>query len=69
MANLRAVKTREDFDGYYNSNGITSVDDKIHRLIEDMGVKAMISEDEETPDEVLAGLEESALRGFWRASW
>jgi len=34
-----------------------------------MKIRAMLCDEDETPEEVLSGLEESALLGYWKASW
>lgn len=66
---LHDVTKWEQFDEFYKSNNINTVDEKINYLIRAMKIRAMLSEESETPEEVLAGLEESALLGYWKASW
>jgi hypothetical protein len=66
---LQDVTAKEQFDEYYKANKLYTVSDKINYLISAMKIRAIQSEGEESPDVVLAGLEESALLGFWKASW
>jgi hypothetical protein len=66
---LQDVTAKEQFDEYYKVNKLHTVNDKINYLISAMKIRAIQSEGEESPDVVLAGLEESALLGFWKASW
>ena len=66
---LHEVKETKQFEEYYKLNNLQTTDDKITNLKKAMKVKAILSEEDETPAEVLAGLEESALLGFWKASW
>jgi hypothetical protein len=66
---LHEVSSAEEFEEYYRSNNIQTTDAKISYLKKAMKVRAMLYDEDETPEEVLAGLEESALLGFWKASW
>jgi len=66
---LHEVSSQEQFGEYYQSNNLQAVEDKINYLKNAMKVRAMWHDKDETPDEILAGLEESALLGYWKASW
>jgi hypothetical protein len=66
---LHEVSEPKQFEEYYKSNNLLTVDDKINYLKKAMKIRAMLRDEDETPDEVLSGLEESALLGFWKASW
>ena len=65
---LHDVSSQEQFEEYYQSNNVQTVEDKINYLKNAMKVKAMLCDENETSEEVLAGLEESALLGYWKAS-
>jgi hypothetical protein len=64
---LETVKTQEQLNAYYRAKGAGSVQEKIDSLKKAMNVWAMCSENEGTPGEALATLEELALLGYWRA--
>jgi hypothetical protein len=66
---LHEVGEPKQFEEYYKSNNLQTINDKITYLKKAMKVRAMLCDDVETPEDVLAGLEESALLGFWKASW
>jgi hypothetical protein len=66
MMDLLTVKTREEFDGYYRSNGLNTVDQKINHLMDATGVKAIRGGGSENQDVTLALLEESTLHGYWK---
>ena len=67
---LHDVNSQEQFEEYYQSNNLQAVKDKINYLKSAMKIRAMLCEEEdETPEGILAGLEESALLGYWQASW
>ena len=66
---LYEVSSQEQFEGYYQSNNLHTVEDKINDLKDAMKIRAMLHDEDETLEEVLAGLEESALLGYWKASW
>ncbi|GBU21231.1 hypothetical protein R80B4_01120 [Fibrobacteres bacterium R8-0-B4] len=51
---------------YYASKGIHSDADKIKCLTEDMGILSTRREADETESEVLEGLQELAVLGYWR---
>jgi len=63
---LRDVKRPDQFDEYYASKGIVSEADKIKSLTADMGILSTRCEGEETEAEVLAGLQELAILGYWK---
>jgi hypothetical protein len=66
---LHDVEKPEQFSEYYKANGLNSVAEKISYLTKAMKIRATRSEGRESPEDTLAGLEELALLGFWRASW
>lgn len=63
---LHDVSTLEQFGEYYKSNNLVTIADKINYLKKAMKIRAMLCDDNETPEEVLSGLEESALLGYWK---
>ena len=65
---LQEVKTKTELKEYYKFNNLLTVDAKINQLIKTMKIRAMLGENEKTPEEILAGLEESTLLGYWKAS-
>ena len=65
---LQEVNSQKDFNAYYNSLSLLTTDDKISNLKSAMNIMAIMSEGDETPEETLMGLEESALLGLWKAS-
>jgi len=66
---LHEVNAQEQFEEYYKSNKLETIPDKINYLKKAMKIRAMLCDEDETEEEVLAGLEESALLGYWKASW
>jgi len=66
---LHEVVAQEQFEEYYRSNNLQTTEEKIDYLKKAMKIRAMLSDEDETEDEVLSGLEESALLGYWKASW
>ena len=66
---LHEVRSQEQFEDYYQANNLQAVEEKINYLKNAMKVRAMLCDEDETPEEILAGLEESALLGYWKASW
>jgi len=66
---LHDVSSQEHFEEYYKFNNLQTTDEKINYLKRAMKIRAMISEEDETPQEILSGLEESALFGYWKGSW
>jgi hypothetical protein len=69
MMTLNEVSSQEQFEEYYQSNNLQTVEDKINYLKNAMKIRAMLHDEDETLDELLGGLEESALLGYWKASW
>jgi hypothetical protein len=65
---LQDVNSEEQFEVYYKSHALLTTDDKISSLKKAMKVRAILCEGNETPEETLRGLEESALLGLWKAS-
>jgi hypothetical protein len=66
---LHEVSAPEQFEEYYRSNNLQTVSDRINYLKNAMKIRAMLHDEDETQNEILAGLEESALLGYWKASW
>jgi len=66
---LHDVSSQNQFAEYYQSNNLQTIEQRIDYLKKEMKVRAMLSDEDETPDEILSGLEESALLGYWKASW
>jgi hypothetical protein len=66
MIDLLEVKSREDFENYYHSNGLNTVDEKIDHLIKATGVRAIRGGSSEKPEVTLTLLEESTLYGYWK---
>jgi len=64
---LREVEQQAQFAAYYAANNLQAIDDKINNLTSTMKIRATRCDDKETKEEELAGLEELALQGFWRA--
>jgi hypothetical protein len=64
---LRDVVERGQFEAFYHSNGLHSIEDRISHLKKSMKIRATYCDEEETPKEVLDGLEETALLGYWKA--
>ena len=67
--NLQDVVEQAQFAEYYKSHGLQSTEDKINNLKKVMKIRAMQCDEVEPQGTVLSGLEEVALRGFWKASW
>lgn len=65
--NIQDIKTRDDLTAFYEENGLLTAAEKIDYLISVMKIKAIISEEPETEEENLAGLEDVFLDGFWQA--
>jgi len=65
---LEDVVEQNQFEEYYSSNGLNTTDERIDRLIKTMKIRAMHCDEQETPEEMLAGLEETALFGCWKAT-
>ena len=65
---LREVSTLEQLDNYYEVNGLSVTEDRINALKDAMGVITSRCDEDETPEEVLAGLQETVLLGYWKAS-
>ena len=66
---LHEVSAQEQFDQFYKSNNVSTVSEKISYLKKAMKIRAMLWDEDETSEEILAGLEESALLGYWKASY
>jgi len=65
---LHEVEQPEQFQAYYAENNLQSTEAKIDNLTKTMRIIATRCDKIETKEEELAGLEELALQGFWRAS-
>jgi len=66
---LSEVVRQEQFADYYRENNLNGIGEKIDNLIRAMKIRAIMRDEDETDEENLVGLEETALRGIWRASW
>jgi len=66
---LHQVAKAEEFKEYYKLNNLQTIEEKIDYLKKAMKIRAILCDEDETPEEVLSGLEESALLGYWKASW
>jgi len=64
---LRDIVEQSQFENLYRANGLNCVEDKINYLKKTMKIRAICCDEEETPEEILSGLEESALLGYWKA--
>jgi hypothetical protein len=64
---LEDVATSEQFTDYYRENNISTPEDKIKKLREDMGILGIQSEQDRRPEEIVELLQYSALEGYWRA--
>jgi len=58
------VEERSQFETLYSANGLHNIEDKINYLKKTMKIKASAS-NKKTPEEELAGLEDSILLGLW----
>jgi hypothetical protein len=67
ITDLRDVEDQSQFEGLYRSKGLRDTADKIGYLKTAMKIRATCCDDPETPEEILAGLEETALLGYWKA--
>jgi len=65
---LHDVKTKEQFMDLYREKNLQTCAQKIAYLIAAMKIRAMRCDEAETEAENLAGLEEVALLGYWKAS-
>jgi len=66
---LHDIVSTDQFADFYAQNGLTTVAEKIDRLKKVMKIRAMRCDEDETPEEILEGLEESCLLGYWKGSW
>jgi len=66
--NLSEVERSDQFPQYYVKNNLHSIDEKIDNLTKEMKIIATRSDEEESKEDELAGLEELVLLGYWRAS-
>jgi len=65
---LDEVESHEQFEAYYAANNLHKIDEKIDDLTKIMKIIATRCDEEESKEDELAGLEELALQGYWRAS-
>jgi len=65
---LEDVITKERFSDYYKDHNISTIEDKIKKLRDDMGIIGIRGEVGRKPEDVLALLEDSAIEGYWRAA-
>jgi hypothetical protein len=66
---LQDVESRDQFKAYYAEKNLQTTEAKIDNLTKTMKVRATRHEEPVTKEEILAGLEESAMLGNWKASW
>jgi hypothetical protein len=64
---LRDVVEKRDLERLYATNSLKTCQEKIAYLVATMKIRAMRCDEEESPEENLAGLEELALLGDWKA--
>jgi len=64
---IHDLRSEEDFEPFYKENGLETDEQKIWFLTACMKIRASRGE-RETPAEILRGLEEQALLGFWKSS-
>jgi len=65
---LGDVEQLGQFQAYYAANNLQTTEAKIDNLTKVMQIIGTRCDKIETKEEELAGLEELALQGFWRAS-
>ena len=65
---LSDVEQHSQFAAYYAENNLQTIEEKIDNLTTTMKIIATRCDEEETQEEELAGLEELALQGFWKAT-
>jgi hypothetical protein len=66
---LHDIERHEQFKEYYAANNLNDIDEKIDNLTRTMKIRATRCDETEGPEEILAGLEETALFGNWKVSW
>jgi len=65
---LYEVTTKKELREHYKTNNLSTIEAKIKYLIKTMKIRAMLGDNNKTPEQILAGLEESALMGYWKAN-
>lgn len=66
---LREVRSKEQFPIFYAENNLTTIEDKIKFLTEEMGILFSRSDEEFTPQEELSTLQQYALYSWDRHSY
>jgi len=66
---LHDVGNREQLNAYYAACNLSKTEEKIDNLTRTMKIRATRYDQPAKPEEILAGLEESALLGNWKVSW
>ncbi len=66
MIDLQTIKNRDEFEGYYLENGLSTTEQRIDHLMEATGVRAIRGGASENEDVTLAVLEESTVLGYWK---
>lgn len=64
---LREISRREDFDSFYKENGLVTIEAKIEHLRNVLQILASRSDEEDTPEEELMGLEDFIMSHLWEA--
>lgn len=67
MMALQDVTRREQFEEFYISNGLNTVEERVDKLRSDMKIEAICGEREKSLDEIREMLENVTLLGYWRA--
>lgn len=67
ITNLLDIEDQSQFEALYRAKGLNGVEAKIGYLKKAMKIRAIRCDEDETPEEILSGLEDSVLEGFWRA--
>lgn len=64
---LENVKSLGELNTFYLENEASSAEEKIELLRAGMKIVAIRNEREESPEEILSGLEEMVFLPYWRA--
>jgi len=66
ITDLREITSADQFESYYAQKGLKEYGEKIQHLKDAMKIKATRYEYDVTEKEMLTGLEESVLYGYWK---
>ena len=66
---LHDVQEKGQLSAYYTEKNLQTIEQKIDNLTKTMKIRATKCDEAETKEEILAGLEETALLGNWKVSW